>query len=131
MFAALRHRTTRLQLLLPLLFVMVLRGLLPSGFMPVVDAQGQLRVALCSDGLGAWAQAVSAAAGAATPAPAADPNHQPCPFSAATVATPPPALTLLLPAYTLLATVAAAPVSVALPGLTPRVQTARGPPVRV
>lgn len=131
MFAALRHRTTRLQLLLPLLFVMVLRGLLPSGFMPVVDAQGQLRVALCSDGLGAWTQAVSAAAGAATPAPAADPNHQPCPFSAATVATPPPALTLLLPAYTLLATVAAAPVSVALPGLTPRVQTARGPPVRV
>ena len=130
MFATLRHRTTRLQLLLPLLFVMVLRGLLPSGFMPVVDAQGQLRVALCSDGLGAWAQP-AATEGAATPAPAADPDHQPCPFSAAAVATPPPALTLLLPAYALLATAAAAPVSVALPAPTPRVQTARGPPARV
>ena len=131
MFATLRHRTTRLQLLLPLLFVMVLRGLLPSGFMPVVDAQGQLRVALCSDGLGAWAQPAATDGAASTSAPSADPNHQPCPFSAAAVATPPPALTLLLPAYTLLATFAVAPVSVALPGLTPRVQTARGPPVRV
>ena len=131
MFAALRHRTTRLQLLLPLLFVMVLRGLLPSGFMPVVDAQGQLRVALCSDGLGAWAQPAAAESGTATPAPAADPNHQPCPFSAAAVAMPPPALSVLLPAQALLATAAAPPVSVALPAPTPRVQTARGPPARV
>lgn len=131
MIATLRNSTTRLQLLLPLLFVMVLRGLLPGGFMPVVDAQGQLRVALCSEGLTTWAQPAATDGAASTSAPSADPNHQPCPFSAAAVATPPPALDTLLPALALVGSVAAPPASVALPGSTPRTQTARGPPTRV
>lgn len=114
-----RHLRLLIALLLPL---MVLRGLLPAGYMPVAEG-GQLRMALCSDGLQL--------------APGRDDvtdhrlpgSHGDCLFAQASAAAPPPALPALAVPEARAATAAATLAAQLGARLLARAQSPRGPPV--
>lgn len=113
-----RHLHLLIALLLPL---MVVRGLLPTGYMPLAE-NGVLKMALCSDGL-------------QRPSDAGNNDNHPLPgsngdclFAHAAASAPPPSL-LALPAPLVVA--GQAPESAAAQQtatVIPRAQSQRGPP---
>jgi hypothetical protein len=112
----------RLNLLIALLLpLMVLRGLLPAGYMPVARG-GVITMALCSDGL----PLPHPAGGADHPLPGSGGSD--CPYAHATASAPPPAfVTLRATEFRPAGSVALH--SAQLPALViPRAQSSRGPP---
>jgi hypothetical protein len=113
----------RLQLVVALLLpLMVLRGLLPAGYMPVAE-RGQLRMVLCSDGL--W------------PAGPAHPDSRSghvastdCPFALASLLAPPVDAAAMASVATTLPTTLSLPTAQQAPSPVPlRHDSARGPPL--
>lgn len=116
----------RLDLIIALLLpLMVLRALLPAGYMPVAE-DGELRIVMCSDGL---VPAAASSADDGSTQHKLPPNAGDCPFAHAAIDAP---------AVVVVITAVAAPV---LPGLIagrqsnlplatgpPRHHSARGPP---
>ena len=112
-----RHLHLLIALLLPL---MVVRGLLPAGYMPVAEG-GELRMVLCSDGL------VLPSGGQDTG------DHAPgsggdCLFAHAAASAPPPAIVSLNPFGFAEGTTVHTPGAQQSPGLILRAQSSRGPP---
>ena len=105
-------------LLLPL---MLLRALLPAGYMPVA-AQDGLHIVMCSDGL------------ADRTAPAPGPDHSPTPdgshclFAHAAAFAPPQAAAAIVTPAPVAFSTAPDPVSGSTATGPPRLHTARGPP---
>jgi hypothetical protein len=115
------RRTQRLciALLLPLL---VLRAMLPAGFMPVADDAG-LRIVMCSAGMAAWT-------GEGTDAPQhkLPPNAGECPFAHAPAGAPPVDFSLPQPGVTPASFVVPDPDSLFPTATRARSHVARGPP---
>ncbi|HXC60382.1 MAG TPA: hypothetical protein VN645_13795 [Steroidobacteraceae bacterium] len=110
-------------LLLPL---MVLRGLLPAGYMPV-NQNGEIRIAMCSDG-----RYVAGTERDTRQAPSGrhelPSDSSPCPFASAAVNAAPPATSTIafrIESDAGIVDPAAAPIGAAA---VVRVQSARGPP---
>jgi hypothetical protein len=110
-----RHLHLVIALLLPL---MVLRGLLPAGFMPAVR-NGELRITMCSDGL---------QTGTRTPQhPDQHIRDDACPFAVAATLAPPPAVEALR--FTVESAHSTQPPALrSRPAQPPRRPAARGPP---
>lgn len=111
-----RHLHVLIALLLPL---MVVRGLLPAGFMPVAQG-GELRMALCSDGL-------------QLPGSGDSRDHAPgvggdCLFAHAAASAPPPTVITFSPLVPVEGTAAGTLAAQQKPGLILRAQSSRGPP---
>jgi hypothetical protein len=117
-----RNLRLTIALLLPL---MVLRALLPSGYMPVAE-NGQLRIVLCSDGFTAPAGVQPASGSGEHHLP---PNAGDCPFAHAAVNAPAVVLvfTAALPVAQFL-TPAGVPPHLPLTTGPPRQHSARAPP---
>lgn len=135
-------RTRRLAIALLVLPALLLRGLIPVGFMPEVDARGGISIALCPGETALPDNAARAPLGhqhdshahqhgshSSPGAPGAT-HHAPCLFAAsgAAAVTPAmPALTLSVPAVTRLPEI---PASGVFPPSILRTQSPRGPPSR-
>lgn len=112
----------RLHLLIALLLpLMVVRGLLPAGFMPVAQG-GELRMALCSDGL----QLPSDGQTSGDHAPGSGGD---CLFAHAATSAPPPSIISLTPFGLVEGSTVHTPRAQQAPGVIPRAQSSRGPPV--
>jgi hypothetical protein len=112
-----RHLHLVIALLLPL---MVLRAMLPAGYMPVAE-NGTLRIAMCSDGF--QPAATDQSGDHQLPSNSGD-----CPFANAAVNAPPPAVSQSI--VTIESDAGTAP-AIAAPARSVsivRVQSARGPP---
>jgi hypothetical protein len=122
------NNNSRLAWLLPLI---VIRALVPVGFMPAWE-HGALRMVLCEpDGLMAAAGQPPHHhhhAGAPADRPSHHHAHGECPFGQSTGPALLPALTPLATAYTVIALHPAAVTSVADRRIPPRYQAPRGPP---
>ncbi|MBK9250934.1 MAG: hypothetical protein IPM70_03170 [Proteobacteria bacterium] len=112
-----RHLHLLIALLLPL---MVMRGMLPAGYMPVAE-NGVFKIALCSDGL-------------SLPGQTDDDNRQlpgssgDCLFAHAAASAPPPS-TVALPALNVVAAKSTEiPSAQQAASVIPRAQSPRGPP---
>jgi hypothetical protein len=118
-----RHMHLVIALLLPL---MVLRVMLPNGYMPVAG-NGTLRIAMCSDGLypAATDQVIEQAPGGAHDLPADSGN---CVFANAAVHAPPPAITQSIVTTLFDAGIIPASAAPTHAASIVRVQSARGPP---
>lgn len=118
-----RHTRLIIALLLPL---MVLRALLPAGFMPVAE-DGALRMAMCSDGL-----YPTTADHHGHPSPAGDEQQSSgsgsCPFALAAVNAAPPALTQIVARLDIDSGAASSAIAPVIVAATVRAQSARGPP---
>jgi hypothetical protein len=115
------RRTSRLftALLLPLL---VLRAMLPAGFMPVADDAG-LRVVMCSAGMAAWS-----AEGTDAPRHELPPNAGECPFAHTPAGAPPAVFALRQPGLTPVSFVVPDRASIFPAAIRPCAHLARGPP---
>jgi hypothetical protein len=115
------RRSLKDAVLLPLLFVLVLRAFVPAGYMPARADDGFMRLVMCSAG---W-QLPGAGHGPDSPSTS---DHSPCPFAGNGNAPIPVAPLQWIPADTMLALVA--PTFVTLPGnIAPlRHAAPRGPP---
>jgi hypothetical protein len=118
-----RHKRFVIALLLPL---MVLRAMLPAGFMPVAE-NGVLRIALCSDGLypAVIDQGKDHEHGGNHKLPSDSGN---CPFANAAANAPPPVTTPILLRIDSDAGAILAPATPVSAASIVRVQSARGPP---
>jgi hypothetical protein len=112
-----RHLHLLIALLLPL---MVMRGMLPVGYMPVAEG-GAFKMALCSDGL-------------QLPGESDQDNHKlpgsggDCLFAHATASAPPPSI-IALAAPEFMDTRSTGPSAAQqTAGVIPRAQSSRGPP---
>jgi len=113
-----RHLHLLIALLLPL---MVVRGLLPAGFMPVAQ-DGELRMVLCSDGL----ELPAGGKGSGDHAPGSGGD---CLFAHAAASAPPQAIVSLTPFGPVEGPTFHTPRAQQWPGVIPRAQAPRGPPV--
>jgi hypothetical protein len=119
-----RHLHLVIALLLPL---MVLRAMLPAGYMPVAE-NGTLRITMCSDGFQPAATDQSGDQRTGNGDHQLPSNSGDCPFANAAVNAPPPAVSQSI--VTIESDAGTAPASAA-PARTVsivRVQSARGPP---
>jgi len=112
-----RHLHLLIALLLP---VMVVRGMLPVGFMPVAQ-DGELRMALCSDGL--HLPSGTQDSGDHAPGHGGD-----CLFAHAAASAPPPVIVSFTRDRLLEHRPVGPPEAQQSPGVIPRSQTSRGPP---
>jgi hypothetical protein len=120
-----RHTRFLIALLLPL---MVLRAMLPAGYMPVAE-NGALRIIMCSDGIYASAADQGAKQTTTNNDHKAPPNYSDCPFAHAAVDAPPVVVTaLLVDAPLTLAFNTSARAQLPLTTGPPRQLSARGPP---
>jgi hypothetical protein len=124
------NKNSRLAWLLPLI---VIRALVPVGFMPAWE-HGALTMVLCEpDGVLAQAGMPAHHHHADAPGGAPSPHHAhgECPFGQSTGPALWPALTPVATAYTLIGLQPATVTSVAERRIPPRYQAPRGPPATV
>jgi hypothetical protein len=119
MFAR-RHLHWIIALLLPL---MVVRGLLPAGYMPVAE-RGEIRMALCSGGL-----QLPGGAGDSGDHRLPGGNGD-CLFAHSAASAPPPAIIALDSSAFSSETSLATPLAQQRASVIPRAQSSRGPPAR-
>jgi hypothetical protein len=112
-----RHIRVLVGLLLPL---MVLRAMLPAGYMPVADQDG-VRIVQCSAG-------IFPSSGSAIGDHEEPPNYDSCPFAHAAGDAPPISNAPRLYSTEFVSRIAIATVDIAVATSQPRANRARGPP---